>query len=125
MSKTLFEGRTGLYAVYPEEFEGDDDTKEMPDTLVALAATFVSLATFDVHISSNPHFKLYMALDSLVNNSTSAWNYNSSAVARVYNGHLNELDEIKSKKSTSYHAILRKFFTNCVYVFSSSSVHKI
>ena len=48
LSKPLFEGRTGLYAVFPEEFEGDDDAKEMPATLVALAATFVSLTTFDI-----------------------------------------------------------------------------
>ena len=42
LSKTLFEGKTGLYLVFPEEFEGDGDAKEMPVTLVALAVTFIS-----------------------------------------------------------------------------------
>jgi hypothetical protein len=58
-----------------------------------------------------------MALDAWVNSSESVvWNYNSSTVAKVYNGHLDELKQIEVKKSTSYHAILRKFFSNCVYV---------
>lgn len=60
-----------------------------------------------------------MALDAYVNNAeTVAWNYNSSAVARVYHGHLDELKRIKSRKISSYHAILRKIFSNCVYVSS-------
>jgi hypothetical protein len=58
-----------------------------------------------------------MALAAYVNNSeTVAWSYNSSAVARVYHGHLDELKQIESKKRTSYCAILKKFFSNCVYV---------
>ena len=64
-----------------------------------------------------------MALDAYVNNSESAtWSYNSSAVASIYNDHLEELGRIESRKSTSYHVILRKFFLNCVYVFCPSSV---
>ena len=59
-----------------------------------------------------------MALDTWVNSSQSTtWNYDSSTVAKVYHGHLNELKQIKAKKPTSYHAILRKFFSNCAYVF--------
>jgi hypothetical protein len=59
--------------------------------------------------------ELYMALDAYVNNSEKvAWNYNSSAIARVYNDHLNELKQIESRKPKSYHAILQKFFVNCV-----------
>jgi hypothetical protein len=62
-----------------------------------------------------------MALDARVNGSESVvWNYNSSTVAKVYHGHLDELKQIEAKKSTSYHAILRKFFSNCVYVFLPS-----
>jgi hypothetical protein len=64
-----------------------------------------------------------MALDHYVNNSEStSWNYNNPTVAEVYNGHLEELGRIKSKKLTSYHAILRKFFSNCVYVSPPFSV---
>ena len=67
-----------------------------------------------------------MALDAYINNAEStAWNYNNTAVASVYNGHLNELERIESKKSTSYHAILHKIFSNCMYVFCPFSVfHK-
>lgn len=42
LRKGLFEGRSGLYKIFPEEFEGEQDEKEMPAVLVALAATFVS-----------------------------------------------------------------------------------
>ena len=42
LCKGLFEGRSGLYKIFPEEFEGEQDEKEMPAVLVALAATFVS-----------------------------------------------------------------------------------
>ena len=42
LHKGLFEGRNGLYKIFPEEFEGEQDEKEMPAVLVALAATFVS-----------------------------------------------------------------------------------
>jgi hypothetical protein len=66
--------------------------------------------------------KVYMALHHYVNNSESSWNYNNSTVAEVYSGHLEELGRIKSKKPTSYHAILRKFFLNCVYVSPPFSV---
>jgi hypothetical protein len=38
----LFEGRSGLYKILPEEFGEESDEKEMPAVLVALAATFVS-----------------------------------------------------------------------------------
>jgi hypothetical protein len=37
----LFKGRTGLYKLFPEEFEGESDEREVPAVLVALAATFV------------------------------------------------------------------------------------
>ena len=37
----LFKGRTGLYKLFPEEFEKEADEKEMPVVLIALAATFV------------------------------------------------------------------------------------
>ena len=58
-----------------------------------------------------------MSLDAYVNSSESiAWNYNSPTITKVFDGHLDELNRIESKKSTAYHAILRKFFSNCVYV---------
>ena len=38
----LFKGRTGLYNVFPDEFRGSGDKREMPAILVALAATYVS-----------------------------------------------------------------------------------
>ena len=73
--------------------------------------------TFGTHFFSDPCLKLYMALDAYVNNSeTVAWNYNSSTVARVYHGHLDELKRIELKKVTSYREILWKIFSNCVYV---------
>ena len=68
-----------------------------------------------------------MALDDYVNNSESiSWNYNSPAVAKVYHDHLEELEQIELKKPKSYHAILRKFFSGCVYVslFFSASQSK-
>jgi hypothetical protein len=37
----LFKGKSGLHKLFPEEFEGDNNEKEMPPVLVALAATFV------------------------------------------------------------------------------------
>lgn len=61
-----------------------------------------------------------MALDAWVNSSGAlAWDYNSSNVAEVYQGHLDELKRIKAEKPRSYHAILHKFFSKCVYVLSS------
>jgi hypothetical protein len=41
----LFDGRSGLYKLFPEEFEGEPGEKEMPPVLIALAATFVSFAS--------------------------------------------------------------------------------
>ena len=37
----LFKGKTSLYRLFPEEFEGKPNEKEMSPVLVALAATFV------------------------------------------------------------------------------------
>ena len=37
----LFKGRTGLYNVFPDEFKGFGNKREMPAVLIALAATFV------------------------------------------------------------------------------------
>ncbi|KAF9784117.1 hypothetical protein BJ322DRAFT_1021824 [Thelephora terrestris] len=106
LRKGLFDGRSGLYKVFPEEFKGELNKKEMPAVLIALAATF-----------------LYMALDANVNHSeTVAWDYNGSTIARVYNGHLGELKWIESEKETSYCAILRKLFSNCVASTPGSSV---
>ncbi|KAF9790596.1 hypothetical protein BJ322DRAFT_1017270 [Thelephora terrestris] len=105
LRKGLFSGRAGLYKLFPEEFDGESDEKEVPAVLVALAATFA-----------------YMALDDYVNNSESiSWNYNSPDVAKVYHGHLEELERIKSKRLTSYHALLRKFFSGCVGKVASTS----
>lgn len=58
-----------------------------------------------------------MALDAWVNHSgTGAWDYNSSSIAEVYQGHLEELKRIEAVKPTSSHAILHKIFSYCVYV---------
>lgn len=45
LRKELFDGRSGLYKLFPEEFEGEPGEKEMPPVLIALAATFVSFAS--------------------------------------------------------------------------------
>jgi hypothetical protein len=59
-----------------------------------------------------------MALDAWVYGSESvAWNYCSPTVEKVYGGHIDELKQIEAEKPTSYHAILRKFFSKCMYVF--------
>ena len=52
----LFKGRTGLYKIFPEEFEGEPGEKEMPPVLIALAATFVSPLTFNVPTFSDSCF---------------------------------------------------------------------
>lgn len=58
-----------------------------------------------------------MALDAWVNGSDSvSWNYNGPAIAKVYRGHMDELEQIEMKKSTSYHAILSNFLSKSVYV---------
>ena len=42
LRKGLLSGRAGLYKLFPEEFDGESDEKEVPAVLVALTATFVS-----------------------------------------------------------------------------------
>lgn len=117
-----FKGRTGLYKLFPEEFRDEPGEKEMPAVLVALAATFVRFHIIQRTPFSNVCLELYMALDAWVNGSGSvSWNYNSSAIAKVYRGHMDELKLIEAKKPTSYHAILCKFFSKCVYVFPAPS----
>ena len=52
-----------------------------------------------------------MALDAYDNNSdTVPWSYNSSAVAKVYHGHLDELKQIESKKEHHIVQFSRNFF---------------
>ena len=67
---------------------------------------------------SNIRLKLYMALDAWVYGSELvAWNYCSPTVEKVYGSHIDELKQIEAEKPTSYHAILCKFFSKCMYVF--------
>ena len=42
LRKGLFSGRAGLYKLFPEEFDGESDEKEVPAVLVTLAAMFVN-----------------------------------------------------------------------------------
>lgn len=110
----LFKGRTSLYSLFPNEFKGYGDEREMPAVLIALAATFVRYVPTQRAPKSHLHPKLHMALDDWVNHSgPAAWDYNGSSIAEVYLGHLDELKRIMAEKPTSYHAILRKFFLNC------------
>jgi hypothetical protein len=66
-----------------------------------------------------------MALDAWVNSSgVVAWDYNSSNVAEVYQGHLGELERIAVEKPTSSHAILHRFFSKCAYVLFYSTASR-
>lgn len=112
-----FKGRTGLYKLFPEEFQVNPSEREMPTILISLVATFVRSFLTALKVS-DIRLKAFMGLDAWVNGSESlSWNYNAPVVTKVFNGHMDELREIKAKKSTSYHAIRRKFFERCVYVY--------